>query len=409
LTLGAGWRVEVWVMVIDVLQATSLVLIGSNILWTAFMHLCTWTYFAGRRHTGPAFKYEPAVSVIKPTKGVDQSALTNFRSFCHQEYGAEYELVFCVEEPSDRAVPVIRRIIDEYPERRIRVIFSDPTDSRSFGKLKNMIAGVAASSYEVIVFSDSDVQVPPTFLRDTVAGTGDPTVGIAFGAPAYTGSNDWPAALTSVSVNELTPRIATLHRFGLFDGAIGSTMVVRKEVLEKIGGLEQLGWQIADDIQLARTIRRHGYRIHLLKQPAQVVHHHDSFRGWWAHAHRWLVIIRRYWPPLFVLANLVDLALWWSLLYLGIALFQRNNVAIGLGLVLVVVATTLASAAAVNVAFARNGKLWRFLWVVLIQETLRLPLVLYSLFTDEIAWRGRRFRVGPDGTARIAETQSAGP
>ncbi len=396
-------------MVIDVLQTTSLVLVGSSVLWTAFMHLCTWTYFAGRRHTGPAIEYEPAVSVIKPTKGVDQSALTNFRSFCEQEYAAEYELLFCVEEPSDQAVPVIRRIIDEYPDRRIRLLFSDPADSRSFGKLKNMITGVAASSYEVIVFSDSDVQVPPTFLRDTVAATGDPALGIAFGAPAYAGSNDWPAALTSVSANELTLRIATLHRFGLFDGAIGSTMVVRKGVLEEIGGLEQLGWHIADDIQLARTIRRHGYGIHLLKQPAQVVHQHDSFRGWWAHAHRWLVIIRRYWPPLFVLTNLVDLVLWWSLLYLGIALFQNDDVPVAVGLVLVAVAAALASAAAVNMAFARNGKLWRFLWVVLVHETLRLPLVLYSLCTDEIAWRGRRFRVGPDGTARIARTQGAGP
>jgi ceramide glucosyltransferase len=393
-------------MVIDALRATSLVLVGTSLLWTAFMHLCTWTYFAVRGHTPPASGYEPPVSIIKPTKGVDQSALTNFRSFCEQEYDAEYELLFCVEDPFDQAVPVIRRIIAEYPQKRIQLVFSDPADSRSFGKLKNMIAGVAASSYETVIFSDSDVQAPPTFLRDTVAGTRDPTIGIAFGAPAYAGSDDWPAALTSMSVNELTLRIATLHRFGLFDGAIGSTMVTRKEVLGGIGGLEQLGWQIADDIELARTIRRHGYRIHLLQQPAQVVHHHDVFLGWWSHAHRWLVITRRYWPILFVLANLVDLALWWTLLYLGIALFENDGVAIAVGSVVVVLATALASAAVVNMAFARNRKLWRFLWVVLIQELLRLPLVLYSVLTAEIVWRGRRFRVESDGTARMAETRS---
>src|SRR4051812_19832054 len=175
-------------MVIDALRATWLVLVGSNIVWTAFMHLCTWTYFARRRHTAPVTRYEPCVSIIKPTKGIDQSALTNFRSFCEQEYEAEYELLFCVEDPSDQAVPVIRQIIAEYPHKRIRLVFSDPVDSRSFGKLKNMIAGVAESSYEIVIFSDSDVRVPPTFLRDTVAGICDPTVGIAFGAPAYAGS-----------------------------------------------------------------------------------------------------------------------------------------------------------------------------------------------------------------------------
>jgi ceramide glucosyltransferase len=394
----------VWAIVIEVLQGILLVLIGSHVLWTVFMHLCTWNYFAGHDHSDPCRMDEPPVSIIKPTKGVDQSALKNFRSFCQQEYGGDYELLFCVEEPSDPAIPVIRRIMAEYPDKRIRLIFSEPTDSRSFGKLKNMIAGVAASSHEILVFSDSDAHVPPTFLRDAVACTYDPTLGIAFGAPAYAGSDDWPAALTSISVNELTLRIATLHLLGLFDGAIGTTMVVRKEVIERVGGLEQLGWQIADDIQLARIIRRQGYRIHLLKQPAQIVHQHDSFMGWWSHGHRWLLIIRRYWPVHFMLMNLVDLVLWWSLLYLGIALFQNGNVPIALGLVLVVLATALLSTATLNIAFARNEKLWRFIWVVLIQELLRLPLVLHSVLTDEIVWRGRRFRVDSDGTARIAET-----
>ncbi len=394
-------------IVTELLQRLLLLLIGSHVLWTVFMHLCTWNYFAGHPHSDPCRMYEPHVSIIKPTKGLDQSALENFRSFCQQEYGGDYELLFCVEEPSDPAVPLIRRVMAEYPDKRIRLIFSEPRDARSFGKLKNMIAGVAASSYEVIVFSDSDAHVPPTFLRDAVACTYDSTLGIAFGAPAYAGSDDWPAALTSISVNELTLRIATLHVFGLFDGAIGTTMVVRKEVIERIGGLEQLGWQIADDIRLARVIRRQGYRIHLLKQPAQIVHHHDSFMGWWSHVHRWLVIIRRYWPVLFILMNLVDLALWWSLFYLGIALLQNSNVPIALALVLVVLATGLLSTATVNITFARNDKLWRFLWVVLIQELLRLPLVLYSVLTNEIVWRGRRFRVDSDGTAGLPDTASS--
>jgi ceramide glucosyltransferase len=394
-------------MVIEVLQGTLLVLIGSHVLWIVFMHLCTWNYFAGHRHSGSRKIYEPTVSIVKPTKGVDQSALKNFRSFCQQEYGGDYELLFCVEESSDPAVPVIRGLMAEYPEQRIRLVFSDPADSRSFGKLKNMIAGVEASSYEVIVFSDSDARVPPTFLRDTVACTSDSTLGIAFGAPAYAGSADWPAALTSIFVNEFTLRIATLHLFGLFEGAVGTTMVMRKEVIQGIGGLEQLGWQLADDIQLARMIRRQGYRIHLLKQPARIIHHHDSVMGWWSHGHRWLVIIRRYWLFHFMLMNLVDLAPWWSLLYLAIALVQNRNVPIALGLVLVVLTTALGSTAIVNIAFSRNDKLWRFMWVVLIQELFRLPLVLYSCFTDEVVWRGRRFRVDSDGTTRIAETRTA--
>ena len=81
---------------------------------------------------------------------------------------------------------------------------------------------------------------------------------------------------------------------------------------------------------------------------------------------------------------------------------------IALGAVLVALTTAFASTAAVNAFLARNAKLWRFLWVVLAQELLRLPLVLHSLFTNEVVWRGRRFRVHPDGTASIVGTSAVG-
>jgi ceramide glucosyltransferase len=396
------------VSAVAALQGALLVLILADVLWTSLMLLCTWTYFGRRAGSDRKTAPEPGVSVIKPTKGVDQSAFDNFRSFCEQVYAGDHELLFCVEEPSDPAVPVIRRLIETYPDEQIRLIFSDAADAPSFGKLKNMIVGCAESAYDVVVFSDSDARVPPTFLRDTVGCTGDPAVGIAFGAPGYAGCEDWPAALTSVSVNELALRITTLHVFGLFDGAIGTTMVARKQVIEEIGGLEQLGWHIADDIQLARLIRRRGYRLHLLGQPARVIHQHDSFPGWWAHRHRWLVIIRHYWPALFGLMNLVDLAVWWGLGYLGIALMRDGNVPIALGAVLVALATAVVSAAAVNAFLARNERLWRFLWVVLVQELCRLPLVLYSLFDNEVVWRGRRFRVHPGGMTSIVGASAVG-
>ena len=94
-------------------------------------------------------------------------------------------------------------------------------------------------------------------------------------------------------------------------------------------------------------------------------------------------------------------------MYLGIALFQNSKASIAIGLVLLALTTALSSTALVNMTFARNERLWRFIWVVLIQELFRLPLVLYSCCTDEIVWRGRRFRVDSGGTTRIADIRAA--
>ena len=382
-------------------QTMLLVAFGCYVLWIMFIHACTWRYFARPNPYPPAAAYAPAVSIIKPTKGVDQLAFENFSSFCEQTYSGEYELVFCVEDVADPAVPVIKRVIDAYPDRNVRPVFSDVNDMRSFSKLKNMIAGVAASTHDILIFSDSDARVGPMFLQETVTCLQDPAVGLGFAAPAYGGTANWAAALRSLFVNELVLRITMLCVLGVFRGAIGTTMVMRKTVLREIGGLAQFGWQITDDIPLARAVRKHGLRVHLLAHPVRVVHHHDSFASWWAHAHRWLVMIRRYWPVLFVLMNLPDLAFWWSFLYLGIVLVTNQNLVFAASLMLAVLATSLVSAALVNAQVIHNAQLWRFLWLVPFQEAVRLPLVAYSWATNAVTWRGRKVHVAPDCSVRM--------
>lgn len=393
-------------MTLTVVQVIFLAAFGCYLVWLVFIHGCTWWHFRRRNPYPPSAAYTPAVSIIKPTKGVDQSAFENFCSFCDQAYGGDYEIVFCVEDRHDPAVPVIRRVIDAYPERTVRLIFSDPHDTRSFGKLKNMIVGVQASAYDVLIFSDSDARVGPTFVSETVACLQDPKIGLAFAAPAYGGTANWTAALRSLFVNELVLRITMLCVLGVFRGAIGTTMVLRKSTLQQIGGLEQWGWQITDDIPLARAIHDHGLRVHLLAQPVRIVHHHDTVAGWWAHTHRWLVMIRRYWPLLFALMNLPDLALWWGLAYVGIALATGQSVVFAASLVVGVLAASLLSAVVVNAQVVKNAQLWRFMWLVPFHDAVRLPLVVYSWTTNAVTWRGRKVQVRRDCSVRIVPARS---
>lgn len=390
---------------LTVLRGIFLALVGLFFVWKVVTHLCTWYYFAHNDCDQRAAGYEPPVSIIKPVKGVDQSAFDNFASFCRQDYAGEYEILFCLDDPGDAGIPIIRQTMAAYPDRNIRIIYSDLDDTRAVGKLKKTIAGLAAASYNVIIFSDSDAYAPPTFLKQAVACIADPATGLAFSAPAYLGYQDWGAALMATSVNELVLNMAPPSLFGLFDGAVGTTMVVRREVIAQIGGLEWLGRQIVDDIPLSRAIRKEGYRIHLLRQPAIIWHHHDTFRSWWWHWHRWQVIIHRYWPVKSFIMNVLDLGLWWALFYTLLSFIQSSAFpTAGVLLTLAALATSLLSAIIVNVKFAPDGKFWRFLWVIPLREIARLPLLIHSYMSSEFVWRGERFRVDSDGTATLLQT-----
>ena len=54
----------------------------------------------------------PAVSILKPVKGMDGESYDNFASFCRQEYPGKQQLVFAAASPDDPVITVIRKLIE---------------------------------------------------------------------------------------------------------------------------------------------------------------------------------------------------------------------------------------------------------------------------------------------------------
>lgn len=392
-------------MDIACLQTIPIIVVALYCARILMSHILTWFYFARYDRLYPSAGYAPPVSIIKPIWGLDELALTNFRSFCEQDYANDYELLFCVENQGDATIPLIKKLIEEYPGRNIRLVFSDPQDTRSAGKIKNMIVGFSESQYDVIIFSDSDVHVPPTFLKDTVACVESVEVGLGFSAPVLEGSEDWVAAMLNIAGTETVIGVVPLCQYGPCTGAVGTTMVTRREVIVEIGGLEQFGHYVTEDVPLARAIHKKGYLIRVLKQPVRVYHLRDNFVRWWWHMHRWLVIIRHYFPMAVFLAPLTELPLLWSLMYLVLSLFRIGSTSVAVFLVAAVLIVRLISTTVINMKFVQDKMLWRFLWVVPILDLLRPPLLVHSFLTNHIVWRGRRVHVDSDCTATYFEAR----
>src|SRR5262245_27264230 len=65
--------------------------------------------------------FHPPVSVLKPVHGVDFASYENFKSFCQQNY-PKYEVLFCVNNLEDAAVPVVGQLKREFPHCAIRLL-----------------------------------------------------------------------------------------------------------------------------------------------------------------------------------------------------------------------------------------------------------------------------------------------
>ena len=97
-----------------------LVLAAAPLAYYALGTLVALRFFRRERaRTLP--NYTSPASILKPVRGVDFGSYENFASFCRQEY-PDYEILFAVNDGEDPAVPVIQRIIAEFPERRIRLL-----------------------------------------------------------------------------------------------------------------------------------------------------------------------------------------------------------------------------------------------------------------------------------------------
>src|ERR1700681_4438073 len=97
-------------------------------------------------------EFAPPVSLLKPVRGVDFASYENFRSFCTQNY-PDYEILFCVNEMSDPAVPVIERVMREFPERTIRIL-SGAGQIGSNRKVNNLTLLAKEARHEILVQSD---------------------------------------------------------------------------------------------------------------------------------------------------------------------------------------------------------------------------------------------------------------
>ena len=357
-------------------------------------HLQTWAYFRQVKQRNKS-TWQPKVSIIVPVKGLDDGSSLNFQSLCQQIYPQPYEVIFALETEDDPATPAIQELIQQYPEQAIKLIFSEPLGLTAIGKIKNLIAGYRASQHEVIVLIDSDVHIKPDFLSQSVGFVKPEETGAAFAVPVCEGSEDWVAALHNIAVNTSALNYAAAAYQKRNNSVVGSIIVTRRDVLEAIGGLDAITDRVVGiDVSLGQAIHQANYQIQLLGQPARIYHVHDTFPKFWWQIHRWLVTIRHYFPRFPWVMIFLALPLWWSLLFLGLALLQKEYIRFGLTLIGLILLADVLSIVVINLRLVKDKKIWPFLWVALLSEVISLPIFIHSLFSNKVLWRGRWLSVG---------------
>lgn len=247
----------------------------------------------------------PRFCQVKPIYHFDQHTMGAIGTFLEQPGAPEHELYLCSERPA----------VEELQERHSEVVWLrvNPDQSRN-GKASTLAMAHRYWSGEVFVISDADMRADSHYLKSVLEAFQDPEVGVVtclyrsdkprFGA--------WGHLFESLCIADFAASVLVARRTEGVGFAMGSTMAVRREVLDQIGGFDALEPYLADDFQLGYRARKAGWKVAIAPTVLETRFAGIRLDDALSHQYRWLVTSRVSRPGGHA-AFLVTQGLFWAL------------------------------------------------------------------------------------------------
>ena len=347
----------------------------------------------------PGDEHLPPVSILKPVHGLEARLKENIESFFQQDY-PNYEILFAADEADDAALGVVREICARYPKIPTRILVTGTPWPNPVVYAFHCMAEAAA--HEILVTTDSDVEVGSRYLREIVPPMLDRKVGML--TCLYRGKNatNFFSGLTAIGMSvEMTAGVLVANLLEGMKFGLGPTTVVRKDSLASIGGYTALRDYIAYDFAIGNLIEKAGFRVVLSGHVIDHVVSQKSFRHMWQNQLRWAQTTRYSRPKGHFGSGLIFAMPYGLLGFLSAALLGHWKV--GLAFLVVALVNRLIEAWLAGWTVVRDPVIRRAPWLYPLRDLLGFAVWFASYLKLRYVWRDSRFELR--GT-RIALRQS---
>ncbi|MDY6784864.1 MAG: glycosyltransferase [Cyanobacteriota bacterium] len=368
--------------------ATFLVILISGSL--VFYSACAWStqHFFSQSARNPAKFDDTPVSIAIPVCGLDAGAWENWSSLCQQDY-PHYEILFGAVDSQDAAIPVIKKLKEQFGDR-VR-LFTGLKPRGINHKDSTLTYLLEQAQHDLLIFADSDIRVPPDYIRTVTAPLADPEVGMV--TCAFVGRNPQSLGAAIASFGRCFDFIPSLLIARILDGglrcAVGATIATRRTVLSDCGGLHLN--RIGSDYNLGKRAARSGYRVELSHYILESDTGKESVPQMFQRELRWARTIRfnrgpQYYTMAFCYGTVYCIPL---LLLSGFAPW-----AIALALT---TWTLRYLQAFIALSSTKAPKLLNWLWALPLRDILSLVIWIVGGYGRVAYWRGRRLKIEGDG------------
>jgi ceramide glucosyltransferase len=344
-------------------------------------------FLQARKYSFENCDFTPPVSNLKPVRGLDPEAYENFASLCHQDY-PEYELIFCTTDQSDPSVPVIQRLMREFPNRKIRLLYSSGHTAIN-DKVAKMGLMMREAQYEYLVINDSDVRVEPGYLRKLIAPLHDKKVGGVTCFYVSAGDKNIVERLQTIGmISDFYAGILVAWQLDGVHFALGPSMASTKERVRAFGGFQVLEGRPADDLLFGRLIAEQGVEVKLLPYTVETVPDFEGLGALFSKRLRWMTVMRKMRPR-----GHGGLLFTWGLPWATLAVAAHPTLAVagaywGGYLACRVLITWLIGVFGLN-----QATLWKKMPLIPLWDAIAFIVWLTSFTRKSIRWRGVEYRL----------------
>jgi ceramide glucosyltransferase len=364
---------------------------GVFLVFALAMHLSSIALAGFRAHQGSRRRMPaetPAVTILRPVCGMDYAVEATLRSTFTIDW-PDYEIVFCCASATDPVVPLVERLIDEYPQIPARLLTGDDRISIN-PKLNNLVKGWNAARHEWIVMADSNIFLPDGYLR-TLFACWTPGTGLVCSPPVGGEPQGLAAEIECAFLNTYQARWQIAADTVGLGFAQGKTMLWHRDLLDRAGGIRALASEPAEDAASTKIVRQAGLKVRLAPAPFVQPLGTREFSSVWDRQVRW-ARLRRVTFKLFFVPELISGGLFPALAACFLTAARILPIEALLALTVL-----WYGAEAILAWYAGWHRSALSLPARILRDLLIPPLWIAAWTGNTFTWRGNAMRIGDEG------------
>ena len=286
------------------------------------LSLCIWLYlfFAHGKFWSSTPELLPAepsdtpdVDIIVPARDEAETIGPVIASLLDQQYAGKFQVILVDDDSSDGTAEIARAAAAVRGNPSLRVISGARKPPAWSGKLWAVSQGVAGAEAAVLLLADADIVHDPRHLATLVARLNSPRVDMVSEMVRLNCASLAERALVPAFVyffQMLYPFSRVNDPSSAVAAAAGGTVLIRREALQRIGGIEAIKNSLIDDVALAKSVKRSGAIFLGHSGLAVSIRPYPTFADIWAMITRTAFTQLRYSPVLLAL-TLLGLSVVW--------------------------------------------------------------------------------------------------